>query len=74
MTFVAEEDDASVSEVAVERWSQSIKADCWETRSVHLQLHYKSCVSLVDSRQSTQQQEQCAGSPRVKILYPKHTV
>jgi hypothetical protein len=25
-------------------------------------------------RQSTQQQEQCAGSPRVKILYPKHTV
>jgi hypothetical protein len=48
MTFVVEEDDASVSEVAVERWSQSIKADCWETRSVHLQLHYKSCVSLVD--------------------------
>ncbi len=26
------------------------------------------------TRQSTQQQEQCAGSPRVKILYPKHTV
>jgi hypothetical protein len=25
-------------------------------------------------RQSTQQQEQCAGSLRVKILYPKHTV
>ena len=25
-------------------------------------------------RQSTQQQEQCAGSPRVKILYPKHSV
>ncbi len=25
-------------------------------------------------RQSTQQQEQCAGSPRVKILYPKHTI
>ena len=55
--------------------TKSIKVDGEETR----QSNYNPivCESRRHSlfrRQSTQQQEQCAGSPRVKILYPKHTV
>ena len=55
--------------------TESIKADGEETR----QSSYNSIVCEsrrqgLFSRQSTQQQEQCAGSLRVKILYPKHTV
>ncbi len=56
--FVVEEDDASVSEVAVERWSQSIKADGEETRQsspVTPRIVCESRRQSLFSRQSSQQ-------------------
>ncbi len=48
--------------------------DACHVQTVTTQIVCESHRHSPFTRQSTKQQEQCAGSPRVKILYPKHSV
>ncbi len=63
------------SKSAVELWPRELKQTARKLVSpVTPQIVCESRWHSLFSRQSTQQQEQCAGSPRVKTLYPMHTV
>ncbi len=77
----------SVLACSIQNWALRLKSYRLNWEPKVLKQTARKLVSLVTTqivcesrrhslfrRQLMQQQEQCAGSPRVKILYPKHIV